>query len=64
MGTKNNPKNRAKAAEKKKHNSKEVDPVLYHGTNAGHGKYISAKYSGTTDLVVDGNGRPIPWDNI
>ena len=64
MGTKNNPKNRVKSTEKKKHNGKEVDPILYCGAHAGHGKYISAKYSGTTNLVLDDNKKPIAWDNI
>lgn len=61
MGTKNNPKNRAKAIEKKKHDGKELEPILYYGVNAGHGKYVAAKYSGTTNMVSDENGKPIPW---
>ena len=64
MGTKNNPKNRDKKIRKKQHNNKDIDPVLYCGTHAGHGKYISAKYSGSNQLVCDANDRPIPWDNI
>ncbi len=63
MGTKNNPKNRAKA-EKKKYNGKEVEPILYYGVHTGHGKYISAKYSGSTNLVVDSTGKPMPWDQV
>jgi hypothetical protein len=64
MGTKNNPKNRGKVIEKKKHNSKEVEPILYYGVHAGHGKYVSAKYSGSASLVVDAAGKPLPWDEI
>ena len=64
MGTKNNPKNRAKGVEKKKHGGKEVDPVLYHGIHVGHGKYITGKYSGSNQIIIDENGRPLPWDNI
>jgi len=64
MGTKNNPKNRVKAAEKKKFNGKEVEPVYYYGVHAGHGKYMAAKYAGSAQLVVDGAGRPIQWDEV
>lgn len=65
MGTKNNPKNR-KVVEKKKFNDKEIEPVLYHGINAGHGKYIAAKYIGTSaaDLILDKDGRPLQWDSL
>ncbi len=64
MGTKNNPKNR-KAVEKKKFNGKEVEPVLYHGINAGHGKYIAAKYAGGgMNLVVNDSGRPLQWEEL
>lgn len=64
MGTKNNPKNRVKNVEKKKFNGKEVEPVYYYGVHAGHGKYMSAKYAGTTQLVVDSAQRPIQWDEL
>lgn len=64
MGTKNNPKNRVKNIEKKKHNNREIEPILYCGMHSGHGKYISAKYSGSSSLVVDSSGKPIPWDQI
>lgn len=64
MGTKNNPKNRGKALEKKKHNGKEVEPVLYYGNHAGHGKYIAAKYAGGNQIVVDASGKPLSWDEI
>lgn len=64
MGTKNNPKNRAKTIEKKKHDGKEVDPVYYYGVHAGHGKYMAAKYNGTTEIVVGEDGKPLLWDQV
>lgn len=64
MGTKNNPKNRVKNIEKKKHNGKDVDPVYYYGVHAGHGKYMAAKYSGTAQLAVGQNEKPLQWDEI
>jgi hypothetical protein len=63
MGTKNNPKNR-KTVEKKKFNGKEIEPILYHGVNVGHGKYMSAKYSGTSQIISDNSGKPLPWDEV
>lgn len=64
MGTKNNPKNRGKVIEKKKHNGKEIEPVLYYGIHAGHGKYMAAKYAGAMQMVVDSAGKPTPWSEI
>lgn len=64
MGTKNNPKNRAKAKEKKKFNGREVEPILFHGVNAGFGKYIAARYAGSNEIVRDKAGKPLPWDNM
>jgi hypothetical protein len=64
MGTKNNPKNRVKNAEKKKYNGKEIEPVYYYGVHAGHGKYMAAKYSGSSQLVTDTAGRPMQWDAV
>ncbi len=64
MGTKNNPKNRA-VVEKRKFNGKEVEPILYNGKNIGHGSYMAAKYSGTTELVILQNGKqPAKWDEL
>ena len=64
MGTKNNPKNR-QAVQKKKFNGKEVEPILYHGINAGHGKYIAAKYAGAgMNLVTNDAGRPLQWEEL
>ena len=64
MGTKNNPKNRVKTVEKKKHNGKEVEPIYYYGVHAGHGKYMSAKYAGTAQVVLDEALKPILWDQL
>ncbi len=65
MGTKNNPKNR-KAVEKKKYNGKDIEPVLYHGVNAGHGKYMAAKYAGSSAavLISDSSGKPLQWEEL
>jgi hypothetical protein len=63
MGTKNNPKNRVKA-EKKKFNGKEVEPVYFYGVHAGAGKFMAAKYSGSTQLVTDSSNRIMQWDEI
>jgi hypothetical protein len=64
MGTKNNPKNRVKAAEKKKHNGKDIEPVYYYGVHAGHGKYMAAKYAGSSQIVADNDNKPLQWDQI
>ncbi len=61
MGTKNNPKNRVKAIEKKKYDGKEIEPVLYYGMHSGHGKYMAAKFIGTSNMILDEKGKPIPW---
>ena len=63
MGTKNNPKNR-KVVEKKKFNGKEIEPILYQGVHAGHGKYMAAKYSGSTSIILDTEGKPLQWSEI
>lgn len=64
MGTKNNPKNRGVKKEGKKIDNKEIEPVLYHGVHAGHGKYIAAKFSGSGQLVLDAHKRPVQWDQV
>jgi hypothetical protein len=64
MGTKNNPKNRVKNVEKKKHNGKDVEPVYYYGVHSGHGKYMAAKYAGTTQLVAASDNKPLQWNEI
>ncbi len=64
MGTKNNPKNRAKGAEKKKYDGKEIEPIYYHGVHAGHGKYMAAKFAGSTNLVLNSSNKPLQWEEI
>jgi hypothetical protein len=61
--SKNSRKNK-QVAVKKKFNDKEVEPILYYGVHAGHGKYISAKFTGTSNLVCDDGGKPVIWDQI
>jgi hypothetical protein len=63
MGTKNNPKNR-KAVEKKKFNGKDIEPIYYYGVHGGHGKYMAARYAGSSELVVDKAGKPMNWDEV
>ena len=64
MGTKNNPKNRGKVLEKKKHNGKEVDPIYYYGVHAGHGKYMAAKYAGSNQLATGEGDKPVQWEEL
>jgi len=64
MATKNNPKNKGLSGGKKFFNGKEVEPIKYIGTYAGHGKYMAAKYLKTTDVVMDPSGKPIAWSSI
>jgi len=64
MGTKNNPKNRVKNVEKKKFNGKEIEPVYYYGVRVNHGKYMAAKYAGSTQLVVGSDNKPLQWSEI
>lgn len=64
MGTKNNPKNRAKNVEKRKFNGKDVEPTYYFGVRVGHGKYMAAKYAGTLQLVLGTDNKPIQWDQL
>lgn len=64
MATKNNPKNKGLSGGKKFFNEKEVEPIMYVGTYAGHGKYMSAKYVKTTDVITDSSGKPIAWNSI
>ena len=64
MGTKNNPKNRAKNIEKKKFKGKEIEPIYYYGVGAGHGKYMAAKYISTTQLVLGADNVPLQWSQL
>jgi hypothetical protein len=63
MGTKNNPKNRAKV-EKKKFNGKDVEPVYFYGVHNNTGKFMAAKYAGTTQLVTDEANRIMQWEEL
>ena len=64
MGTKNNPKNRAKNVEKVIYEEKEIEPVFYHGKHAGHGNFMAARFVGSTSLVQDQTGTPLPWKKV
>jgi hypothetical protein len=64
MATKNNPKNKGLAGNKKFLNDKELEPVMYYGLYCGNGNYMSAKYTKTTDMVLDKDGVPVKWDSI
>lgn len=64
MGTKNNPKNRAKGNDKTLYNGKEVTPVKFHGSNRGLPNMIAAVYAGTSDVIFNKNGKPISWKDI
>lgn len=64
MATKNNPKNKGLSGGKKFVNGKEVEPIKYIGTYAGHGKYMAAKFAKTTEIVLDQSGKPVAWNSI
>lgn len=64
MGTKNNPKNRGADGAKKMLQGKELEPVLYYGKYAGHGKYMAARFVKTNDMILDKNGKPLQWSEI
>ena len=64
MATKNNPKNKGSSGGKKMYNGKDIEPIKYIGTYAGHGKYMSAKYAKTTEIILDAAGKPIKWSDI
>jgi hypothetical protein len=61
--SKNARKNK-QVAVKKKFDGKEIDPIFYYGVHAGHGKYVSAKFAGTSNLVCDKSGKPVIWDQV
>lgn len=64
MASKNNPKNKGLSGGKKFQNGKELEPIMYVGVHAGHGKYIATKYAKTNDILFDANGKPIAWSSI
>jgi hypothetical protein len=59
-----NPKNRDKNDEKKKFIGKEGEPIYYYGVRVGHGKYMAAKYSNSTTLVLGDDNRPLQWSQL
>lgn len=64
MATKNNPKNKGLSGAKNFYNGKEIEPIKYDGSYVGHGKYMAAKYSKTTDVILDKTGKPITWRSV
>lgn len=65
MGSKNNPKNRSGSKNIKTLNGKEIEPILYVGNTKEEGKYVSAKYAKTSEVILDeATKRPVRWDKI
>lgn len=62
MGTKNNPANRGKVAEKI-FNGKVVKPVLFDGTAINQGKYMAIQFE-DGDMAEDEDGKPVMWDAV
>jgi hypothetical protein len=62
-GSKNDIKNRGKAAELKKFNGQVIMPVEYRGNNLGHGNYMAGKLP-DGKLLRDNVNRPIPYHLI
>lgn len=61
--TKNNPDKR-RAAAQVVYNGKPVQPAFYKGRHAGHGEYMSIQYSGTQELVLCEDKRPMKWSDL
>lgn len=64
MGSKNNPKNRGGSAKTKIYNGKEVEPIMFISPVKGEGKYVSAKYAKTSDIICGEDKKPIRWNDI
>ena len=65
MATKNNPKNKGVSGKIKTYNGKEIEPIMYDGTLVGNGKYLSAKFAKSTEIILDpATEKPILWKNI
>jgi len=64
MATKNNPKNKGSAGSKKQYDGRDIEPIMYIGTYRGEGKYISAKFAKTPEIILDKDGKPIKWKDI
>lgn len=59
IASKNNPEGRGQAKEYQ-HNGKAIQPVKYISlTNS----FLAAEYAESGDLVVDPNGKVLPWAN-
>ncbi len=61
--SKNDPTARGPAQQLKIFEGKKVKPTLYVGTAVGHGRYIAAQDE-SGKLVLDRDGRPIPYRDI
>ena len=61
--SKNDPTARGPAQQLKTHEGKKIKPTLYVGTAVGHGRYIAGQDE-SGKLVVDREGRPIPFRDI
>ncbi|MGC0372218.1 MAG: hypothetical protein DGJ47_000926 [Rickettsiaceae bacterium] len=59
IASKNNPEGRGKAKEFQ-HNGKKIKPVKL---IANRQSFFAAEYEDSGDLVVDGNGKPLPWNS-
>jgi hypothetical protein len=58
-GSKNNIANRGQGAKEKTYQGKPVEPVMY----ISNGRYVAARFKGGA-LVMDNNGKPIPYSAI
>jgi len=61
--SKNDPAARGPAQQFKTYEGRTVRPVLYVGTALGHGRYIAAQDE-SGNLVLDRDGKPIPYSDI
>lgn len=61
--SKNDPSARGPVQQTKTIDGKKIKPTLYVGTAVGHGRYIAAQDE-TGKLVVDREGRPLPYRDI
>jgi hypothetical protein len=62
MSSKNNPENRGRVTELREYGGKKVKPVKYVNPEE-KSNYIAAAYEDGS-LVVDANGKPIPYQSI
>ena len=59
--SKNNPAARQEHR-KRMYQGKEFKPCLYDGRAVGKGKYMTGSING--DIIVDSNGKPMPFRSI